>query len=354
MKLFGRRKRDDQTEMAPLASVEAPAEQQHEPEQDVEIADPLMSQPQLRVLGDEELFGTDGDDITNALDANPPEAARFIPQGEPLSSDNVSAVAPPPSGLRTLRSADPPATSMAGAASDPEPEPERSREFADPEPALARTGSRDRTTAGGETPAILGAQLLIGGEEADLVPLIPDTKPEAESAELDDETSATAAIDALREACDLLVDRVHRMRAMNDGARFISAMIVVAIELDARYAKDWGIVRRNGLEEVLEEVRAIVAEGDRFILESLENRRGGFTDEAFVRDIKTVALKDRPRIIAEYAIFLVFVYRCVLRQYLRPLDDDPSRLREMMTRLDHLLDGVREILIQHVNAHIRG
>jgi hypothetical protein len=44
----------------------------------------------------------------------------------------------------------------------------------------------------------------------------------------------------------------------------------------------------------------------------------------------------------------------VLSQYLRPLESDPARLREVMDRLDYLLDGVREVLIQHVNADIRG
>jgi hypothetical protein len=193
---------------------------------------------------------------------------------------------------------------------------------------------------------------LIGGEEANIVALIPDTKPEAESQELDEETVATATVEALRGACELMVDRVNRIRALHDGAQVISAMIALVGELDAKYAEDWGVVRHNGLEELLDDARAAVPEGDRFILESLEDDRGGLTDAAFVKDLKTVAVRDQPRLIAEYALFLVFMYQRVLRQYLRPLEQEPVRQNDMSARLDYLVDGVREVLIRHISAQV--
>ncbi len=338
MKLFGRRSHGGSADLARIASFENLAEQQKE----VEDEDRPNSQPQIRVLSDEELFGK-GD---TGPGHDGPAGARDAEQFRPLT-DDMPAARPSSLGLRSLTS-----ISGAGVPADLEMTSERLDDTGS-EAGWVKSGRGSLATSG-DAPAIIGADILIGGEEADLVPLIPDTKPEAESADLDDETSAAAAVDALRGACDLLVDRIQRMRALRDGARFISAMISVVTELDAKYAEDWGIVRRNGLEEVLDDVRAAVAEGDRFILESLENGQGGMTDEAFVRDLKTVAMKDRPRIIAEYTIFLVFVYRCVLLQYLRPLEQDAGRLNEMMSRLDYLIDGVREILIQHVNAHVQG
>ena len=330
MKFFGRRQHDGRAELARIASFDALAAQQ--PASKTATL-PVVQAP-IRVLSDEELFGTGGGA------ASLRETGKLGQSSEPLTHDQLTAVPTPEPDLHAWR--------------DTEPAPLESDERAEPGPSLVTTEWHDRVPAAGAASTLIGEKVLIGGEEADLVPLIPNTKPEAESAELDDETSTAAAVDALRGACHLLVDRVHRMSAMNDGARFISAMIVVVSELDAKYATDWGIVRRNGLEEVLADVRAAVSEGDRFILESLENGNGGFTAEAFVRDLKTVAVKDRPRILAEYTIFLVFVYHCVLRQYLRPLEHDSARLQEMMGRLEYLIDGVREILIQHVNAHIRG
>ena len=341
MKLFGRRSRSGHVDLARVAAFDDLAEQQ----KTTGKADEPIAEPQIRVLSDEELFGSRGVDATDESVARSRSDDQIELLSEVVPNDQ-------PAGrtislnLRPLRVTVPVSTDA------PEPAPGTPDEPAVSEAARGKSG-RASSPADGEAPALIGAEILIGGAEADLVPLIPDTKPEAESAELDDETSAAAAVDALRGACDLLVDRVQRMRAMRDGARFISAMIVVVAELDAKYADDWGIVRHNGLEEVLEEVRAIVTEGDRFVLESLENGQGGLTGEAFVRDLKTVALKDRPRIIAEYAIFLVFVYCCVLSQYLRPLENDPVRRQEMMSRLDYLIDGIREILIQHVSAEVR-
>jgi hypothetical protein len=175
---------------------------------------------------------------------------------------------------------------------------------------------------------------------------------ELESPELDDETVAVATVEALKGACDLMVGHVKPICAMHDGGQIIAALVALVGELDARYAEDWGVVRRDGLEEVLAQVRGTVAEGDRFILESLENGHGGLTADAFVRDIRTVAQGDRPRMVASYAIFLVGVSRCVLRQYLKPLESDQARLRDISLRLDYLIDGVREVLITRINAGI--
>jgi hypothetical protein len=197
------------------------------------------------------------------------------------------------------------------------------------------------------------SKTLIGGREADIVPLIPDSKAEIDSQEFDDEAVAGATVEALRAACDLMVTRVNKIVTLHDGGQIITAMIALVTELDARYAVDWGVVRRNGVQEVLDQVYGAIAEGDRFILESLENGRGGLTAEEFVRDLRTVAESDRPRIVTEYSSFLVFVIRCVLRQYLRPLDNDQMRLRDVSRRLDFLVDGVRDVLSARINSGIR-
>jgi len=222
---------------------------------------------------------------------------------------------------------------------------DRKQEEREPRGLRLRTRARRNGAAGkypsGTRPA---SKTLIGGEEADLVPLIPDTKPEIESVELDDEAVAAAAVVALHAACELMVRRVNQMRTLRAGAQIVSAMVALVGELDARYAGDWGIVRRNGLAEVLTAIHAEAAEGDRFVLESLESGRGGLTAEAFVRDLKLLAESDRPRIVAEYVAVLTFVFRCVLRQYLRPLDRDPETQHEVAERLDYLIDGVHQVL----------
>jgi hypothetical protein len=195
------------------------------------------------------------------------------------------------------------------------------------------------------------SKTLIGGKEADLVPVIPDTEVEVpDEADLDEESVATATVEALQGACRVMVDRVNALRRMQDGTQIVAGLIALVGELDVRYASDWGIVRRNGLEEVLIEVRESVVEGDRFILESLENGRGGLTAEVFLRDLRTIAPADRPRMVAAYAMFLIFVLKCVLRQYLRPLEHDQSRLREVNRRLEYLVDGIRDSLLARING----
>jgi hypothetical protein len=202
-------------------------------------------------------------------------------------------------------------------------------------------------------PTVPESKTLIGGKEKDIVPLIPDTRPDVESYEVDDETVTEAAVEALRAACDLMVSHVNRIRTTQDGSQVIVGMIVLIGELDARYADDWGIVRRNGMEELLNQVRGTITEGDRFILESLENGRGGLTADAFVRDLRTVGESDRRRMVAQYAIFLIVIMRCVLRQYLLPLESNQMQLRDLSHRLDYLIDGVREALVSHISAGIR-
>jgi hypothetical protein len=232
--------------------------------------------------------------------------------------------------------------------SEPNPAPQ-------PEPPISsmyRGRMPDFPTAE-NVPSSTPSKTLIGGREADIVPLIPDTRVEVESQELDDEAVASATVEALRGACDLMVMRVNKIQTLQDGGQIITALIALVLELDARYADDWGIVRRNGVREVLDQIYDAIAEGDRFILESLENGRGGLTSEEFVRDLRTVAESDRPRIVTEYSNFLVFVIRGVLRQYLRPLDNDQMRLRDVSRRLDFLIDGVREVLSTRINRGIR-
>ena len=193
---------------------------------------------------------------------------------------------------------------------------------------------------------------LIGGEEADLVAVIPNTEMDAleQHDHLDEEGIDVATVEALMAACRMMVTRVNVIRRVQDGTQIISGLISLVADLDAQYASDWGVLRRNGLEDVLTEVRHAIAEGDRFILESLENRRGGLTAEVFLRDLRTIAPADRPRMITNYAMFLIFVIKCVLRQYLRPLEHDPARLRDVTRRLDYLVDGVRDTLLARVNG----
>ena len=210
---------------------------------------------------------------------------------------------------------------------------------------IASVGSGDRyPTAPDRT--------LIGGEEADLVAVIPNTEMDAleQHDHLDEEGIDVATVDALMAACTLMVTRVNVIRRAQDGTQIISGLISLVSDLDTQYASDWGVLRRNGLEDVLTEVRHAIAEGDRFILESLENGRGGLTAEVFLRDLRTIAPSDRPRMITNYAMFLVFVTKCVLRQYLRPLEHDPARLRDVTRRLDYLVDGVRDTLLGRVNG----
>ena len=215
----------------------------------------------------------------------------------------------------------------------------------DPIPPITSVGGGDRhPTASDRT--------LIGGEEADLVAVIPNTEMDAldQHDHLDEEGIDVATVDALMAACTLMVTRVNVIRRAQDGTQIISGLISLVGDLDTQYARDWGVLRRNGLEDVLTEVRHAIAEGDRFILESLENGRGGLTAEVFLRDLRTIAPADRPRMITNYAMFLIFVTKCVLRQYLRPLEHDPARLRDVTRRLDHLVDGVRDTLLARVNG----
>ncbi len=204
-----------------------------------------------------------------------------------------------------------------------------------------------------EQAAAFESKTLIGGREEDLVPLIPNTDADIETgAEPDDDAVAPAAVEALQGACALLVARTNKIRTVKDTTQMVAGLIAVINELDALYATDWGIVRRDGLAELLVEVRRSMAEGDRFILESLENGRGGLTADAFQRDLKTIAPSDRPRMIGHYVTFLTFVITCVLHQYLRPLEDEP-RTRELTYRLDYLVDGVRDVLLARVTGRAR-
>jgi hypothetical protein len=222
--------------------------------------------------------------------------------------------------------------------------------------SFAPVGDLDETGEGAfmdedDVPDQGGGSPLIGGEEEDLVPVIPDSDLESgvQDAAPDDESSANATVDALMAASKLMVGRVNAIRRLPDGGQIVAGLIALAIELDTQYAQDSGIVRRNGLEDVLVEVRETAVEGDRFILESLENGRGGLTAEVFLRDLRTIAPGDRARMIANYVTFLVFVITCVLRQYLRPLAQDPAQLRDVTRRLDYLMDGVRDALLTRVS-----
>ena len=364
IRLFRRRKQSDQPDLQRIATY-LPPEEPAAATQSADVSLPSDGDTHLghlRALSEEELFGAGGEDVTYSPVTGPRTPVPFIPTARPKGSEAETPGlegGPPSRGLRSVWDANipfspPPDADLPAmpAAVTPKLEPLIA---AEPVPA-AREADAESPSNQVPTPLpdppVPAASTMIGGDEADLVPLIPNTKPEAESAELDDETVAEATVEALRGACNLLVEGVGRLRHITDGGKFISAMIAVVAELDARYAQDWGIVRHNGLEELLNEVRAALAEGDRFILESLESGHGGLTDQAFMRDLKTVGLKDRPRIVAEYAIFLVFVYRCVLLQYMRPLEGDPRRRDDVVARLDYLIDGVREVLIQHVNSQI--
>ncbi|HWE60617.1 MAG TPA: hypothetical protein VHB98_02805, partial [Chloroflexota bacterium] len=184
------------------------------------------------------------------------------------------------------------------------------------------------------------------------VPIIPDTVADlpAASAEIDDETAAQGAVDALMAACKVMVARVKALRTLKDGTQIVSGLIDLIRDLDERYAHDWGVVRRNGLAPVLDEVRDRIPEGDRFILESLEDERGGLTAEVFLRDLRTIAAPDRPRMVSNYAGFLLFVLQCILRQYLVPLQHDPARLRDVSQRLEYLVEGVRETLLARISG----
>ncbi|HVA92780.1 MAG TPA: hypothetical protein VNL71_23410 [Chloroflexota bacterium] len=192
---------------------------------------------------------------------------------------------------------------------------------------------------------------LIGGKEDDLVPLIPNTEADtAGSGELDETGIAEAAVESLKSASEFLVSRVTKLRAVPDPLQVVPGLIALIGELDARYTRDMGIMRRNGLEDVLQDVRRVMAEGDRFVLESLENGRGGLTADAVTRDLRTIAPGDRPRMLGHYITFLTFMIQRVLHQYLRALEEDETRTYEISYRLDYLIEGVRDILLARVAA----
>lgn len=219
-------------------------------------------------------------------------------------------------------------------------------------PSVALDVSHDEVTADGpEAFDYRGVSPLIGGDEEGIVPVIPDSDPETtvQDAEPDDESVAGATIDLLTSAGRVMVSRVNAIRRLPDGGQIVAGLIALVGELDAQYTHDSGIVRRNGLEDVLLQVRERAVEGDRFILESLENGRGGLTAEVFLRDLRTIAPRDRTRMIGNYVTFLIFVLTCVLRQYLRPLEQDPVQLRDVSKRLDYLMDGVRDTLLTRVS-----
>ncbi|MDB5077385.1 MAG: hypothetical protein JWO42_3564 [Chloroflexi bacterium] len=361
MRLFGRR-RDEQSVDSSLDATPVPPEA---PDDGVKSTWPASEPPELPILSDEELFGEDAEPKTKAkrgakagkkpADTAPSEPMSLHedahPIAETLDDDVVAPVLADPDPAPLVPS--PPAEIEA--ASDEQHEAVIVTELTsvDSLPDVRLLPPQDRAedwAAETEPPAPSESKTLIGGKEVDIVPLIPDTKVEIESPELDDETVATATVEALKGACDLMVSHVNRIRVLQDGGQIVAAMVSLIGELDARYAEDWGVVRRDGLEAVLTQVRSTIAEGDRFILESLENGRGGLTAEAFVRDLRTVAESDRPRMVAAYTIFLVGLSRSVLRQYLQPLENDQLRLRDISRRLDYLIDGVREVLITRVNA----
>jgi hypothetical protein len=208
----------------------------------------------------------------------------------------------------------------------------------------------DRLTTFAVPPAAAEPHTLIGGKEDDIVPLIPDTETgEAPVTEIDESGIAEAAVASLKGACDFLVGRVKKL-STQDGTRVVAGLIALVGELDARYALDMGIRRRNGVEELLIDVRGRMAEGDRFILESLENGRGGLTADAFLRDLKTIAPGDRPRMLGHYVVFLTFMITRVLHQYIQSLEEDQTRTYEISYHLDYQVEGVRDMLMSKVTA----
>src|SRR5579871_2683946 len=62
------------------------------------------------------------------------------------------------------------------------------------------------------------ASRLIGGEEDDIVPVIPDTDVEfsAPASDFDEEAAMEAAVDALWAACAMMVERVKTLRTLQD------------------------------------------------------------------------------------------------------------------------------------------
>ncbi len=397
MKIFGRKQAGPATEALPPVSPSSDP-----PVDNVKADTPTFTPPPSSALSDEDLFGSEEDDDDDgalksstqsggpvrdsapaaeparALDAPDVGSEPAAPPAAPSMADapmslhvdahpveeipapqvqaEPHAISPTPPFAARTTSALP--TKIEEAAPDPEPVPMTRQPSPPPAPDEAPVssiyrGRVDEPVSPDEASPIAPSKTLIGGEEADIVPLIPDTKAEVESQDLDDEAVAGATVEALRGACDLMVSRVNKVVTLHDGGQVITAMTALVAELDARYAEDWGVVRRNGVQEVLDQVYASIAEGDRFILESLENGRGGLTAEEFVRDLRTVAESDRPRIVTAYSNFLVFVIRCVLRQYLRPLDNDQMRLRDVSRRLDYLVDGVREVLSDRIHGGMR-
>jgi hypothetical protein len=182
----------------------------------------------------------------------------------------------------------------------------------------------------------LEAPPLIVTEAGSATTFLPDAAEEAPLAN---------AVTKLQGACRELVDRVYKIRAMKSGLQVISALVELVNDLDTRYATDNSTTQRDGMEEILVEVRRSVAEGDRFILESLENGRGGLSVASFERDLKTIARGDQPRILMAYGTFLVFMISRELQRYLQPLEADEWRRREVLARLNYLLDGVRDVLL---------
>lgn len=182
---------------------------------------------------------------------------------------------------------------------------------------------------------------LVAREPGAATAFLPDIAEEAPLA---------AAVTKLQGACRELVDRIYKIRAMkSNNLQIIGALVELVNDLDARYATDSGTTRQNGMEELLIEVRRTVTEGDRFILESLENGRGGVTITPFERDLKTIAKADQPRIVMAYATFLLFMITQELYRYLQPLAKDEWRMREVKAHLDYLLDGVRQTLVAHLS-----
>lgn len=241
---------------------------------------------------------------------------------------------------------------------EPEEEPTRSSLLGRKHLDLVHTSNapieaaapEDPVAAEPETVVAPAGKTLIGGKEEDLVPLIPDTEADvAGSGDLDETGLAEAAVESLKSASELLVARVNKLRGQ-ESAPIISGLITLIGELDTRYAHDMGIMRRNGLEDVLLDVRGTMAEGDRFVLESLENGRGGLTADPFLRDLRTIAPGDRPRLLGHYVTFLCFMIQRVLHQYLRPLEEDETRTYEISYRLDYLIEGVRDMLLARVTS----
>ncbi|HXT37776.1 MAG TPA: hypothetical protein VN837_19550 [Chloroflexota bacterium] len=220
-----------------------------------------------------------------------------------------------------------------------------------PEPREAMAPPATETTDPASELGSPSPKTLIGGKEDDLVPLIPDTEADvAGSGELDETGTAEAAVESLKSASAFLVARVNSLRALSDPAQIVPGMIALVGELDARYTRDMGVMRRNGLEDVLQDIRHRMAEGDRFVLESLENGRGGLSADAVTRDLRTIAPGDRPRMLGHYVTVLAFMIQRVLHQYLRPLEEDETHTYEISYRLDYLVEGVRDILLAKVSA----